>query len=143
MTHSAAVWFKRCFLHSLRCVRYCGRHVVVHHGAGQATAHPFYAALLADLGADGADPNRQIYLLTVSRALPGAVAVGVRDVQALSRQEMREMVRDAFDNPIGTSSGVGRPCRGAVFKCGVRLMGSVVFRARAVRGLWLSSPMEG
>ena len=93
MTHSAAVWFKRCFLHSLRCVRYCGRRVVVRHGAGQAAAHPFYAALLPDLGADGADPNRQIYLLTVSLAFPVAVAVGVRDVQALSRQEMRPMGR--------------------------------------------------
>ena len=68
---------------------------------------PFYIELLAEVGSEGADPNQQVYLVTVSRALPGAIAAGLRGVQTLSRQELREMVRDAFDNPVGTLIAVG------------------------------------
>ena len=51
-------------------------------------------------------------MVTVSRVLPGAIAAGLRDVQTLTRQKLRDMIRNSLDSPIGTATQVGRPSSG-------------------------------
>ena len=70
---------------------------------------PFYVSLLEDAGREEDGANQQIYLITVSRALPVArAASGCRDLEALMRAELLEMIRDFFDNPVAASVP-GRP----------------------------------
>ncbi len=53
-----------------------------------AKLSPFYLLLLEDAGRQDDDANQQVYLVTVSRALPGArVASGLRDLETLTRAE--------------------------------------------------------
>ena len=71
---------------------------------------PLYLALLADVGPEDGDANQHVYFITVSRVLPGMVAsAGFRDIATLSRAELRDMVRDAFDDPVPLTSTGGRP----------------------------------
>ena len=70
---------------------------------------PWFLALLGDVGSEDGGANQQIYLITVSRVLPEVMAsAGFRDVETLTRAELRDMVRDAFDDPVHLTS-VGRP----------------------------------
>ena len=74
-----------------------------------ATMYLFYVSLLEDAGRQDDNANQQIYLITVSRALPGAkLASGLRDLETLTRAELLDMLRDAFGNPVA-STGAGRP----------------------------------
>ena len=74
---------------------------------------PLYLALLADVGPEDGDANQHVYLISVSRVLPGTVAsAGFRDIATLSRAELRDMVRDAFGDPVPVASGGGRPPSG-------------------------------
>jgi hypothetical protein len=74
-----------------------------------AKLSPFYMSLLEDAGRQDDNANQQIYLITVSRALPGArLASGLRDLETLTRAELLDMLRDAFDNPVASTGG-GRP----------------------------------
>ena len=55
---------------------------------------PFYLELLDEVGGERDGANQQIYLVTVSRVLPGvAVAGGFRDLETLTRQEVEVMVK--------------------------------------------------
>ena len=73
------------------------------------TISPWFLALLEDVGSEDGGANQQIYLITVSRVLPEVMAsAGFRDVETLTRAELRDMVRDAFDDPVHLTS-VGRP----------------------------------
>ena len=50
--------------------------------------------------------KRAVYMITISRVLPETLqATGLRDVTKMSRGEVQECVRDAFDNPMTTPSG--------------------------------------
>ncbi len=74
---------------------------------------PLNLALLDDVGPEDGDANQHVYFITVSRVLPGMVAsAGFRDIATLSRAELRDMVRDAFDDPVPVASGGGRPPSG-------------------------------
>ncbi len=73
------------------------------------TTSPWFLALLEDVGSEDGGANQQIFLITVSRVLPEVMAsAGFRDVETLTRAELRDMVRDAFDDPVHRTS-VGRP----------------------------------
>ena len=69
---------------------------------------PYSHDFRATLGDEATDANQLVYLVTISRVLPGAVA-NYRDLRELSRQDVCTMVRDAFDNPMAPPSGAGRP----------------------------------
>ena len=51
--------------------------------------------------------NQQVYLVTISRVLPGTVSE-YRDLRTVTRAEVAAMVRDAFDDPLPSALG-GRP----------------------------------
>ncbi len=72
---------------------------------------PFYLTLINELGGEEPDANQRVYLVTISRVLPGVAATtGYRDLEKLTRQGVEVMVRDAFDNPLPLPSGAaGRP----------------------------------
>ena len=72
---------------------------------------PFWKDFRDALGAEAADANQQVYLVTVSRVLPGTVT-SYQDISQLSRSQVADMIRDALDNPVSAASGAGRP-RGA------------------------------
>ena len=64
--------------------------------------------IVADLGDEG-DDTRDVYLITVSRVLPGMMALaGFADVAALSSQQVGDAVRLALDDPLVGRAG-GRP----------------------------------
>ena len=74
-------------------------------------ASAFYADLIATLGPE-ADLNQRVYLVTVSRVLPGnGAGHGYRDLAEVAREDVGRMVRDAFENPLTTGAG-GRPRAG-------------------------------
>ena len=73
-----------------------------------AKTSPWYLALLEDLGHEDGNANNLVYLGTVSRVLP-RTAAGHRDIEAITKPELVNMVRDAFDNPVGAGSAGGRP----------------------------------
>ena len=74
-------------------------------------ASAFYADLIATLGPE-ADLNQRVYLVTVSRVLPGnGAGHGYRDLAEVAREDVGRMVRDAFENALTTGAG-GRPRAG-------------------------------
>ena len=71
---------------------------------------PFYLSLLEELGAENPDARQMVYLVTVSRVLPGVAATaGYRDLSTLTRAELVEMIKDSFENPLVVASAAGRP----------------------------------
>ena len=69
---------------------------------------PFWKEFRDALGAEAADANQQVYLVTMSRVLPGN-ATQFQDISKLTRRQVADMMRDAFENPVPASSGAGRP----------------------------------
>ena len=72
---------------------------------------PYGRAFRTTLGDETANAVQCVYLITISRVLSDAAA-NYRDIRELSRQEVCNMVRDAFDNPAASQSGAGRPRAG-------------------------------
>ena len=71
---------------------------------------PFYTELLETLGAENDSARQTVYLVTVSRVLPGvASAGGYRDIEKLTRRELADAIRNAFDSPVASASGAGCP----------------------------------
>ena len=65
--------------------------------------------LVRDLGAEDPALKQYVYLVTVSRVLPTAIAeTGLADISAVTREQMAALVRDAFDRPVAGTHG-GRP----------------------------------
>lgn len=59
------------------------------------------AEVVQGLGAEETNFKHQAHLLTISRVLPGTLdSTDLRDIQAMSRQEVADCVRLAFDNPV-------------------------------------------
>ena len=59
------------------------------------------AEVVQGLGAEETNFKHQVHLLTISRVLPGTLdSTDLRDIQAMSRQEVADCVRLAFDNPV-------------------------------------------
>ena len=87
---------------------------------------PFQASL-TDASGERDDAKQQVYLVTVPRVLLGSLASrGYCDVSQATKKEPAEMIRDALENPMSSSSG-GRPrAEAAVVDCTV-----VVQEARA------------
>ena len=77
---------------------------------------PYSHSFRASLGVEDATASQYVYLITMSRVLPGALA-NYRDLRELSRQDVCSMVRDAFDNPAASPSGAGRPRAGGQQSC--------------------------
>ena len=81
---------------------------------------PFYLALLEEVGGEDVGANQRVYLVTISRVLPGvAAATGYRHLDTLTRQDVEGMVRDSFDNPLplpGTSAGRPRSRDGVLLE---------------------------
>ena len=71
-------------------------------------APAFSAPFRCSLGTEVGDANQQVYLVTISRVLPGKVSE-YRNISELTREQICNMVRDAFDNPLAAPSGAGRP----------------------------------
>ena len=70
---------------------------------------PCYVSLLGAVGGEDGDARQQVYLVTISRVLPGvAAAGGYKDLASLTRAEVASAIRDSFDNPISAGKG-GRP----------------------------------
>ena len=69
----------------------------------------WYLAMLESMGGEDGCANQLVYLVTVSRVLPGNV-VGYRDLGGVTTAEMIHMIRNAFDNPLDTGSA-GAPRR--------------------------------
>lgn len=70
---------------------------------------PAFVPIFGELGCEDKAARQQVYLVTVARVLPGTRASsGYKDVAKLTRAELLNMVRDAFDNPVAGASG-GRP----------------------------------
>ena len=68
------------------------------------------ASLIKELGGEDTGAKQCVYLGTLSRVLPETLAQAdnLVDVSGLSRQEVGEAVRKAFDNPLQGAAG-GRP----------------------------------
>ena len=69
---------------------------------------PFWKDFRDTLGEEATDSNQQVYLVTISRVLPGTVT-SYKDISRLARSQVANMIRDAFDNPVPAASGAGRP----------------------------------
>jgi len=70
---------------------------------------PFYTGLLDAVGRESNSASQRIYLVTMSRVLPGAAgSPEYRNLEDLTRQNVGDMVRDAFENPLPSTAG-GRP----------------------------------
>ena len=68
------------------------------------------AVAMPDLGDEVPDAHQYVYLVTVSRVLPGTVATGsLRDEQTLSRNALANSVRDSLDNLDALPQMGGRP----------------------------------
>ena len=68
------------------------------------------AIAMPDLGDEVFDAHQYVYLVTVSRVLPGTVATGsLRDEQTLSRNALANSVRDSLDNLNALPQMGGRP----------------------------------
>jgi hypothetical protein len=68
------------------------------------------AVLLAGLGKEDASSKQLVYLGTVSRVLPETLAAtDLVDVNTLQRQDVLEMVKKAFDEPLASPGRAGRP----------------------------------
>ena len=71
---------------------------------------PFYVSLLEELGAENPGAKQMVYLVTVSRVLPGVAATAwYRDLSTLTRAELVEMIKDSFENPLVVAAAPGRP----------------------------------
>ena len=65
--------------------------------------------IVSELGNES-DDTRDVYLVTISRVLPGMMAVaGFADVAALSSQQVGEAVKLALDDPLVQVGAAGRP----------------------------------
>ena len=68
-----------------------------------------FAEVLAELGEEDPRKKELVYLVTISRALPATLSTtDLRDISVMSRLEVMEAVRAAFDNPVAGPCG-GRP----------------------------------
>ena len=66
-------------------------------------------AVLDELGPEDTGKKQWVYLATVSRVLPDAFeSKDLVDIQSLSRETIRDMFLDAFNNPMEKARG-GRP----------------------------------
>ena len=64
---------------------------------------PFYADLLESVGRE-MDLNQRVYLVTISRVLPGSAGgEAYRDLRPLSRKDVGHMVQDAFDTTLSSA----------------------------------------
>ena len=73
------------------------------------TAEGHIAALIQEFGPEDTVKKQKVYLATVSRVLPDTLnASDLIDVTKLSRETIRDMFLDAFDNPLDSNRG-GRP----------------------------------
>ena len=70
---------------------------------------PFYTELLAQLGREDHDMNQRVYLATISRVLPGGTSHHYRDLERISKVEVADAPRAAFDNPLPMPSCGGAP----------------------------------
>ena len=75
--------------------------------ACQKTA-AFVEVFRNSLGDEALDANQQVYLITISRVLPGKMAE-YRGMVDLTREDVCGMIRDAFDHPVAPPTGAGRP----------------------------------
>ena len=99
--------------------------------AAEEALKAFIKSLLDDdqVGAEVAGAKQTVYLLTVSRVLPETLlANDLRDIAALTRQQLAECIIDAFNNPVAGAQG-GRPRSNAQ-----RLMKLAVFRETHASG---------
>lgn len=77
--------------------------------AAAAAQRALAQLLLDDLGEETPGARRLVYLVTISRVLAATLAAtNFRDVKSLSREQVADFVRDAFDNPVAMATG-GRP----------------------------------
>lgn len=66
--------------------------------------------ILSEIGKEEEDGNLQVYLGTASRILPETMeATDLIDISTLTRAQMREKVRRAFDDPVVVAGRGGRP----------------------------------
>ena len=71
---------------------------------------PFYVPLLEEIGAEDPGAKQMVYLVTVSRVLPGvAASAWYRDLSTPTRAELVEMIKDSFESPLVVASAPGRP----------------------------------
>ena len=73
------------------------------HGQADAarTLQNHMEGIIEGLGVEAPTAKRQVYLVTISHVLPGHVRTAdLRDLATLSRQEIGEAVRLAFDQPL-------------------------------------------
>ena len=76
-----------------------------------ATPAQRIAAIVQDLGDEDGDHKGVAYLGTISRVLADTQAASnLRDIKAMSRPELAECVRNAFDDPLPDPLGRGRKC---------------------------------
>ena len=68
---------------------------------------PFGKEFREALGPEASDGRHSVYLVTISRVLPGA-ATEYRDLRTVTRDSVAAMLRDSFDNPVPSAVG-GRP----------------------------------
>ena len=69
---------------------------------------PYSKAFRDSLGGEMLDGNQRIFLVTISRVLPGN-ATEYRNLRDVTRDEVCAMIRDALVNPVAPPSGAGRP----------------------------------
>ena len=68
-----------------------------------------YFDLLTQVGREDSTARQYVYLVTLSRAIPDtATGLGLRSLDALSRSQGADFVKDAFNNPVASAAG-GRP----------------------------------
>lgn len=70
------------------------------------------SSFLEKLGSEVGGAHKFCYLVTFSRILPDtlvAAAGGLRDAATMSRKQIGDAVRNAFNNPLAPIGGGGRP----------------------------------
>ena len=66
-------------------------------------------AVLDELGPEDTGKKQWVYLATVSRVLPDAFeSKDLVDIQSLSRETIRDMFLDAFNNPMEKARAAAR-----------------------------------
>lgn len=66
-----------------------------------ATPQQHMACIVKELGAEVTNFKHQVHLLTISRVLPGTLdCTDLRDIGAMTRQEVADCARLAFDQPV-------------------------------------------
>eukprot|EP00435_Cladocopium_sp_Y103_P053431 s1435_g17.t1 len=73
------------------------------------TPEQHMARVVEELGAEVTSFKHQVHLLTISRVLPGTIdCTDLRDIQAMTRQEVADCARLAFDQPLYPPGKAGK-----------------------------------